>query len=71
MDEPRNPSEEPLPGSVSDQNHEEAEPGHDGHGQTSQSTKDSSDNRKSGGDTRSGGESSEGSQSTGNPRSAG
>jgi len=39
MDEPRNQSEEPLPGSVSDQNAEEAEPGHGGEsGEGSQST---------------------------------
>jgi hypothetical protein len=74
MDEPRNPSEEPLPGSVSDQNHEEAEPGHDA---TSQSPNGAGGDSRSGGDSdagddsRSRGESSEGSQSTGNPRSAG
>jgi hypothetical protein len=65
MDEPRNPSEQPLPGSVSNQNNEEAEPGHDGQEETRRSP------GAAGGDDESGGESGEGSQSTGDPRSAG
>jgi hypothetical protein len=61
-----NPEKQPLPGSVSDQNAEEQEPGHD----------DQQENRQppgsaGGGDDRAGGESGEGSQSTGNPNSAG
>jgi hypothetical protein len=66
MDEPdKNASTQPLPGSVSDQNQEEAEPGHDGA---------PGSGRGAGGDRPdkgSGGESREGSQSTGNPDSAG
>ncbi|HEY3727350.1 MAG TPA: hypothetical protein VGL51_09265 [Solirubrobacteraceae bacterium] len=63
MDEPdKNASTQPLPGSVSDQNQEEAEPGHEG------SPGSGKGNRP---DKGSGGESGEGSQSTGNPDSAG
>jgi hypothetical protein len=70
MDEPRNPSEQPLPGSVSNQNSEEAEPGHDGQQETRRPPeKRGGDNP--GGDDESGGEASEGTQSTGDPRSAG
>ncbi|MGH2870083.1 MAG: hypothetical protein ACRDNK_21245 [Solirubrobacteraceae bacterium] len=59
---------EELPGSVSNQNSEEAEPGHGG-GPEKRSP--SSDKRAGtqGGDSE--GESSEGSQSTGDPNSAG
>ncbi|MGA9859604.1 MAG: hypothetical protein WBQ18_17195, partial [Solirubrobacteraceae bacterium] len=63
---PRNPSEEPLPGSVSNQNNEEAEPGHGGGAETRNRPAASPE-----GDDSSGGESKEGSQSTGSPRSAG
>ncbi len=79
-----NASDQPLPGSVSNQNAEEAEPGHDdasaGSGRSSpaHNTEESSESgagSKSGGKpdegSQSGGESSEGSQSTGNPDSAG
>ena len=63
MNEPdKNASDQPLPGSVSNQNTEEAEPGHDGSPGTGQG-----DRREKG----SGGEAGEGSQSTGNPASAG
>ncbi|HEY2260687.1 MAG TPA: hypothetical protein VGH45_13285 [Solirubrobacteraceae bacterium] len=63
MDEPdKNASTQPLPGSVSDQNQEEAEPGHDA--APGSGTGDRPDRG-------SGGESGEGSQSTGNPDSAG
>ena len=68
MDEPRNQSEEPLPGSVSDQNAEEAEPGHGGGGERrSHNTGDRDEKTGDGPD----GEASEGSQSTGSPHSAG
>jgi hypothetical protein len=54
------------PGSVSNQNREQAQPGHRGDDERD----DAPD--KSGGDRRpSGGESGEGSQSTGDPKSAG
>ncbi|MGH2891869.1 MAG: hypothetical protein ACRDPM_01185 [Solirubrobacteraceae bacterium] len=70
MSDEHDRKDHPLPGSVSDQNAEEAEPGHGG-GEHAQ--------RKGGGDTESGGESGgatggesgEGSQSTGHPDSAG
>jgi hypothetical protein len=64
MDDERDRTDQPLPGSVSDQNAEEAEPGHGG---------DDATRRKpaAGGDEKSGGESGEGSQSTGHPDSAG
>jgi hypothetical protein len=60
------PEKQPLPGSVSDQNAEEQQPGHP----------EQQENRRppgSGGgrDESAGGESSEGSQSTGDPGSAG
>jgi hypothetical protein len=66
MDESRNPGDEPLPGSVSNQNGEEAEPGHDGQQESRRSPADSG-----GGDDSAGGESGEGSQSTGDPAAAG
>jgi hypothetical protein len=68
MDEPRERKDHPLPGSVSDQNAEEAEPGHDGGGagETRRRPGDAG-----GGDASSGGEAGEGSQSTGHPDSAG
>jgi hypothetical protein len=63
MDEPdKNASDQPLPASTSNQNAEEAEPGHDddpGSGRPKESEKPSR------------GESREGSQSTGSPTSAG
>jgi hypothetical protein len=62
------PRHDDPPASVSNQNREEAEPGH-GHGEERRQTSDAG--RKGGGDEGSGGESGEGSQSTGNPRSAG
>jgi hypothetical protein len=64
MDDERDRKDQPLPGSVSDQNGEEAEPGHGG-GEPVR--------RKGagGGDEKFGGEAGEGSQSTGHPDSAG
>ena len=65
MSDERDRKDQPLPGSVSDQNAEEAEPGHGGGDET---------RRKDAGrenDRTSGGESGEGSQSTGHPDSAG
>ena len=64
MDESRTPSDERLPASVSDQNGEEAEPGHDGQQERRRPPADA-------GDDSAGGESGEGSQSTGHPASAG
>jgi hypothetical protein len=61
-----NPEKQPLPGSVSDQNAEEAEPGHD----DQQETRRPPGSAGSGDDSTSG-EAGEGSQSTGNPNSAG
>jgi hypothetical protein len=69
MDEPRNPSDQPLPGSVSNQNAEEAEPGHDD--QTESRRAPQEGGGSGGSDDDSGGESGEGSQSTGHPDSAG
>jgi hypothetical protein len=57
-------SDQPLPASVSDQNGEEAEPGH-GAGHVVRKK------RAGGGDPDSGGGAGEGSQSTGHPGSAG
>lgn len=57
-------SDEPLPGSVSNQNGEEAEPGHGGGDEVHRPG-------AGGGETPSGGEASEGSQSTGHPSNAG
>ena len=68
MDE-KDRSDQPLPGSVSDQNAEEAEPDHGGGDATRK--KGSGGESGSGGDPGSGGESREGSQSTGHPDSAG
>jgi hypothetical protein len=64
MSDERDRTDQPLPGSVSNQNAEEAEPGHDGRDHV---------RRKGarGGDPQSGGEAGEGSQSTGHPDSAG
>jgi hypothetical protein len=72
MDEPRNPSDQPLPGSVSDQNNEEAEPGHDDQHEARRSPGEAGGSGRDGGDGGdSSGESGEGSQSTGSPDSAG
>jgi hypothetical protein len=64
MSDERERKDQPLPGSVSNQNAEEAEPGHGGGDET---------RRKNAGDGhgKSGGEAGEGSQSTGHPDSAG
>ncbi len=70
MNQPeKNASDQPLPGSVSNQNAEEAEPGHGGGSGADQSPSSGSSERDKQPD--SGGESGEGSQSTGNPDSAG
>lgn len=63
MDDERDTTNQPLPGSVSNQNGEEAEPGHGG-GETPRKPSDADEHP-------SGGESGEGSQSTGDPHSAG
>lgn len=67
MDDERDIKNQPLPGSVSNQNGEEAQPGQDGSdgGGEARRTPSETDEHPSGG------ESSEGSQSTGDPRSAG
>jgi hypothetical protein len=71
MDDERERKDQPLPGSVSDQNAEEAEPGHGG-GEPVRRKGAGGGNPESGGDDRdSGGEAGEGSQSTGHPDSAG
>jgi hypothetical protein len=57
-------SDQPLPGSVSSQNGEEAEPGHGGGGEARR--KDAAAE-----ESPSGGEAKEGSQSTGHPENAG
>jgi hypothetical protein len=57
-----------LPGSVSDQNAEESEPGHGGGSGAGGGSEDGSGAKREG---ASGGESKEGSQSTGHPDSAG
>ena len=57
-------SDQPLPASVSDQNGEEAEPGHGAGDEVRKK-------RAGGGDPDSGGGAGEGSQSTGHPDSAG
>jgi hypothetical protein len=67
-DDETNAGQEELPGSVSNQNNEEAEPGHGG-GPEKRSHSSGGKAGKDGGDSE--GESSEGSQSTGDPRSAG
>jgi hypothetical protein len=63
MPEERDRSDQPLPGSVSNQNAEE-QPGHDGHDETRR--KDAEGEK-----SPSGGGASEGSQSTGHPENAG
>jgi hypothetical protein len=70
MSDDKSPDSSPdeLPGSVSNQNNEEAEPGHGG-GPEKRSPSSGERDRKGGGDSE--GESSEGSQSTGDPNSAG
>ncbi len=70
MSDEQDRSDQPLPGSVSDQNAEEAEPGHGGGGHVRRKDGDSGTAQKSD-DEKSGGESGEGSQSTGHPDSAG
>jgi hypothetical protein len=67
MDDERDRKDQPLPGSVSDQNAEEAEPGHGG----DEPVRRKGDGASGGGDGDSGGEAGEGSQSTGHPDSAG
>ncbi len=64
MDDERDTTNQPLPGSVSNQNGEEAEPGHGGGSETHRKPSDTDEHP-------SGGEAGEGSQSTGDPRSAG
>jgi hypothetical protein len=64
MSDERDRTDQPLPGSVSNQNAEEAEPGHGGGDQARRKDAD-----RDGG--KSGGEAGEGSQSTGHPDSAG
>jgi hypothetical protein len=70
MSDERDRKDQPLPGSVSDQNGEEAEPGHGG---TEHARRKGANGggAESGGDPESGGEAGEGSQSTGHPDSAG
>jgi hypothetical protein len=68
MDDERDRKDQPLPGSVSDQNAEEAEPGHGG-GEPVRRKGSGADPKS--GDRDSGGEAGEGSQSTGHPDSAG
>ena len=70
MSDERDRKDQPLPGSVSDQNGEEAEPGHGG-GEHARRTGAQGGDPDSGGDSGSGGEAGEGSQSTGHPDSAG
>ena len=64
MSDERDRTDQPLPGSVSNQNSEEAEPGHGGgdHARGKNAERDRE---------TSGGEAGEGSQSTGHPDSAG
>ena len=68
MDDERDRKDQPLPGSVSNQNAEEAEPGHGG-GEPVR--RKGAGGESGGGDGDSGGEAGEGSQSTGHPDSAG
>ena len=70
MNDERDTKDQELPGSVSDQNGEEAEPGHGG-GEHTRREGAQGDDPKPDGDPESGGESGEGSQSTGHPDSAG
>jgi hypothetical protein len=75
----RDRKDQPLPGSVSDQNAEEAEPGHGGGGHARRKVGENGEGGDpasggesgEGGDPESRGESGEGSQSTGHPDSAG
>lgn len=64
MSQERDRKDQPLPGSVSNQNAEEAEPGHTGRDEVRRKPAE-------GGDEKSGGEAGEGSQSTGHPDNAG
>lgn len=64
MNEEPDTTDQPLPGSVSNQNGEEAEPGHGGGSETRRRPPEH-DEEPSGGEAR------EGSQSTGDPHSAG
>ena len=72
MEDERDTTDQPLPGSVSNQNGEEAQPGQDG-GAGGEGKRDSeADRTPAGSDAHpSGGDAGEGSQSTGNPHSAG
>jgi hypothetical protein len=65
--EQRDRTDQPLPGSVSDQNAEEAEPAHGG----GEHARRKGAHGGEAGRTESGGEAGEGSQSTGHPDSAG
>ena len=74
MDDKRDTTDQPLPGSVSNQNGEEGLPGQDGGqegggdgGRSGEADRTPSDRDEH----PSGGEAGEGSQSTGDPRSAG
>jgi hypothetical protein len=71
MDHQHDRKDQPLPGSVSDQNAEEAEPGHGGGEEAEPRRGEEPRRQHGGGDPGSGGEAGEGSQSTGNPDSAG
>ena len=76
MSDERDRKDQPLPGSVSDQNGEEAEPGHGGGEHARRTGAHGGDPGSEGdpgsdGDSGSGGEAGEGSQSTGHPDSAG
>jgi hypothetical protein len=74
MDDERDRKDQPLPGSVSNQNAEEAEPGHGGGEPVRRKGGGDSggaDPESGGGGGDSGGEAGEGSQSTGHPDSAG
>ena len=74
MSDERDRTDQPLPGSVSNQNAEEAEPGH-GDGEEARRDRGGDSGKahkeRGGGDPDSGGEAGEGSQSTGHPDSAG
>ena len=69
MNDERDRTDQPLPGSVSDQNGEEAEPGHGGGDHARRKDGGGADHTSD--EEKSGGESGEGSQSTGHPDSAG
>ena len=64
-------SKEDLPGGVSGQNREEAEPGHGSGGERKGSEDDKKDGKRSGRESGAGGEAGEGSQSSGDPKGAG